>query len=230
MHRAGSRYRRTMAMSRDPFILAFVSGVTPSKWAGVWRERMRDVPIELVPMSQAEAELAVVNGRAHVALLRVPFRVDGTDVIPLYTERSVVVAPKDHALEAADEVTLSDLTLENILTGEAAAAVELVAANVGVAIMPQSIARVHSRKDVITRFITDAPETQVGLAWRSDRTGPLIEEFIGIVRGRTANSSRGAVSAPLVEKPQPRTVATKSKSTDSRRAQKPRSKNGRKKS
>jgi DNA-binding transcriptional LysR family regulator len=219
-----------MAMLREPFILAFVPGVTPSKWVGVWRERMRDVPIELMPMSQADAEHAVVDGRAHVALLRIPFLADGTDVIALYAERPVVVAPKDHALEATDEVTLADLAHENILTGDAAATVELVAANVGVAIMPQSIARVHSRKDVITRFVTDAPETQVGLAWRRERTGPLIEEFIGIVRGRTANSSRGAASAQSSEKVPSRPAGAKAKTTDPRRAQKSRSKNSRKKS
>jgi len=31
----------------------------------------------------------------------------------------------------------------------------------------------------------------VALAWRADRTTPLVEAFVGIVRGRTANSSRG---------------------------------------
>lgn len=197
MLRAQPRYRRYMSMTREPFVLAFVSGVTPSKWVGVWKERMRDVPIELRALSQADAERAVSDGTVHVALLRLPFSAPETSVIPLYVEKPVVVAPKGHAIEAVESVLLSELSGDVLIEGQDAAAVELVAANVGVAIMPQSVARALSRKDVIARFVNDAPDTQIALAWRTERTGPLIEEFVGIVRGRTANSSRGAVAAPV---------------------------------
>jgi DNA-binding transcriptional LysR family regulator len=187
-----------MSMTRDPFVLAFVPGVTPAKWIGVWKERMRDVPIELRPLTQQEAEEAVADGTAHVALLRLPFAAPQTSVIPLYFEKPVVVAPKGHAIEAVDSVLLSELSGDVLIEGSDASAVELVAANVGIALMPQSVARALSRKDVIARFVSDAHETQIALAWRTERTGPLIEEFVGIVRGRTANSSRGASAAPTV--------------------------------
>jgi hypothetical protein len=36
--------------------------------------------------------------------------------------------------------------------------------------------------------------TEIALAWLVDNPNELIEEFIGIVRGRTANSSRTAAS------------------------------------
>jgi DNA-binding transcriptional LysR family regulator len=185
-----------MDMSRDPFQLAFVQGVTPSKWVGVWRERMPSVPIELRPVSQSDAEASVTSGTVHVALLRLPFSADGVDRITLYSERAVVVVPKGHALESAGSVVLSDLAGEHRLPGTDSATVELVAAGAGVAVMPQSVARLLSRKDVASIFVEDAPETQIALVWRTERTGPMIEEFIGIVRGRTANSSRGAAAAP----------------------------------
>ena len=57
---------------------------------------------------------------------------------------------------------------------------------------PPSIARSQSRLDFVYRLLTDAPHTTVGLAWLVDNPHELIEEFIGIVRGRTANSSRTA--------------------------------------
>ena len=72
-----------------------------------------------------------------------------------------------------------------------AAAVELVAAEVGVLVVPQSLARAHHRKDLTYRVVTDAPTSSVGLAWVRDRHTDLVEEMIGIVRGRTANSTRG---------------------------------------
>jgi DNA-binding transcriptional LysR family regulator len=70
-------------------------------------------------------------------------------------------------------------------------AVATVAANVGVAVLPMSLARLHRRKDVIYRRLVDGPTTPVGLIWPFERTTDLVEELIGIVRGRTVNSSRG---------------------------------------
>ncbi len=70
-------------------------------------------------------------------------------------------------------------------------AVATVAANVGVAVLPMSLARLHRRKDVTYRLLVDGPTAPVGLVWPTDRTTDLVEELIGIVRGRTVNSSRG---------------------------------------
>lgn len=69
--------------------------------------------------------------------------------------------------------------------------VATVAANVGVAVLPMSLARLHRRKDVTYRLLSDGPTAPVGLVWPVDRTTDLVEELIGIVRGRTVNSSRG---------------------------------------
>ncbi|GAB6939720.1 LysR family substrate-binding domain-containing protein [Isoptericola variabilis] len=77
----------------------------------------------------------------------------------------------------------------------AADAVALVATGVGVTILPMSLARLHHRKDVTYRVLDDGPGAPVGLAWLvdglPDDVRGLVEEMIGIVRGRTANSSRG---------------------------------------
>ena len=102
--------------------------------------------------------------------------------------------------------------LEGVLDGDWAAAVELVAANVGVAVMPQSVARALSRRDVVARPIDDGEETRVALAWATDRTTADVEEFIGIVRGRTANSSRGEPT-PKTPKPprKPKAVQPRAK-------------------
>lgn len=66
----------------------------------------------------------------------------------------------------------------------------LVAAGAGVVVVPQSVARLHHRKDLTYRPVTGLPPTVVGLAWLAERTTADLEEFVGIVRGRTARSSR----------------------------------------
>jgi hypothetical protein len=66
---------------------------------------------------------------------------------------------------------------------------------VGIVIVPMSVARLHHRKDVVHRRVSDVPESQVGLAWRRDLDDELVETFVGVVRGRSANSSRGNAAA-----------------------------------
>ncbi len=78
----------------------------------------------------------------------------------------------------------------DLAAGTGEDAVELVAANVGVAIMPQSVARALSRKDVVARPLRDAPDTAISLVWPTLSAHPNSDVFVGIVRGRTANSSR----------------------------------------
>lgn len=172
---------------------------------------MTDTPLELVAVDAADATTALREDRADAALLRLPIDRDGLSVIALYEEVPVVVVPKDHVFTAAEEVDLTDLAEELVLdpldtpltwdalpgrpaqdrpatTGDA---IELVAAGVGVVTVPMSLARLHHRKDLTYRPIAHGPASQVALSWVEDRTTDLVEEFIGIVRGRTANSSRG---------------------------------------
>jgi len=195
------------------FRLLLVPGVVPASWVRTWRARVADVPLELVHAPAADAAAALAAGAADAALLRLPVDRDLLSAIPLYVETTVVVLPKDHLLTALDELTPDDLAEETLLTpgddvlawadppGEPSLlpppatteeAVALVASGVGLLVVPQSLARLHHRKDLTYRPLTGAPGSQAALAWLAERDGdPLVEELIGIVRGRTANSSRG---------------------------------------
>lgn len=174
--------------------VAFVPGVMPDKWARVWAERMPRDPLDLTPVPEPEQTAVLYDGRAELSFVRLPVDDERLHVIPLYTEVAVVVAAKGHFIEAADEVTLADLSGEIThrvppLTAEQA--VETVAAGVGVVVLPMSLARLHHRKDVVHRPVTDGPRSSVGLAWRRDLDDERVEVFIGVVRGRRAGSSRG---------------------------------------
>ena len=170
--------------------MTFVPGVTPGKWARIWGERLRREPLSLVPASSAAALAAVLDGSAHMGLLRDVDASDVLHVIPLYREQPVVVAARDSVVAAFSTLTMADLAGETVLPGQDAAAVELVAAGVGVALLPQSVARLHSRRDVVARPVSDAPDSGIGLAWLVSASHPRLDTFVGIVRGRTENSSR----------------------------------------
>ncbi|TDP96756.1 LysR family substrate-binding domain-containing protein [Labedaea rhizosphaerae] len=210
------------------FRIAYVPGVTLGKWTRIWRERLPQVELDLIPVAAADAAGLVRDGAADVALLRLPVDRTGLHAIPLYTETTVVVVPKDHLFAAADEVSTADLADEVVLhpvddtldwaeppgrpavhrPATTAAAVELVAAGVGLLVVPQSLARLHHRKDLTYRPVSGPPESRVALCWLEDDTSDLVEQFIGIVRGRTVNSTRGRPATPAPAKPAPKAAKT----------------------
>lgn len=196
--------------------IGFAAGVTPTKWTRAWAERRPDVPLQVFRTDPAEQDAVLRDGRATVSLVRLPIDERDLSVIGLYTEIPVVVAAKDHALGSAETVTVAELADEHLLQDpdevpewrdiatevrdgtrrplpdmqDLDEVMEQVAAGVGIVILPHSLARLHSRKDVISLPVQGVAETRIALAWLSAETNEDIEEFVGIVRGRTKDSSR----------------------------------------
>lgn len=142
--------------------------------------------------------------------------------IELYREVPVVVLPKDHLLTVLETVTVADLAEEFLLQDpeeipgwehteqtravqesrplptmrHKADAVELVAAGLGLLVVPMSVARFYHRKDVTYRPVEGLEEYPVLLVWkrqlREEERETVIQDFVGITRGRTAASHRGS--------------------------------------
>ena len=159
---------------------------------------------------------------------REPASTDGEKYhsIRLYEELPVVILPVDHVLTVLDEVPVEELAEEFLLqpTSDIPAyeevsrawressgrivpegltdkeTIELVAAGVGLYIVPMSIARFYHRKDLTYRPVAGLDTYPVHLVWprahkgepRSEELEALLQDFIGIVRGRTATSDRGS--------------------------------------
>lgn len=192
------------------FRLGVIPGATPGKWVDAWKERMPHVGMEVVPITVAGQRAALDDLDA--ALVRLPLDDrDALHVIPLYDEVPVVVAPIDSFLMATDSLTADDLTGQVLITpGDDVLgpldlptqtpsfptiettedSVATVASGVGILIVPMSLARLHHRRDVDYRPLLGGRTSTVALAWLREATTPDVEAFVGIVRGRTANSSR----------------------------------------
>lgn len=184
-----------------------MTGATPDKWARRWRERFPE-PLELIPVEEEEQLTVLRDGRADMVIARWPVPDEDLHRIALYEEQPVVVVGKEHAAAAFDELTAADLSGEQFPRGVPAGvpdpvdqlpfppmtvkdAVEVAASGTGVVVLPLSVARLHHRKDVVAVEVTDLPTTQVGLVWLRDRDDDRTQAFVGIVKGRTARSSRG---------------------------------------
>ena len=178
--------------------VGFVPGVTLTKWRRIWADRFPRLGLDVVEVHESDQHVALIDEAVDLCFVRLPLDDPRLHLIPLWTEQPVVVAPKDHPVAVFDSVTLADLAAEDVVEGfEGETALDLVAGGAGVVYLPQSVARAASRKDLVYRPVTDASPTQIGLAWLRENPHEMIEEFVGIVRGRTANSSRSPRPAAL---------------------------------
>ncbi|GAA5119382.1 hypothetical protein GCM10023339_33080 [Alloalcanivorax gelatiniphagus] len=191
----------------DPLRIGFVTGATPDKWARSWRDQRRE-PLDLVPVTEADQLDGVRDGTLDMALVRLPVDQDGLHCVRLYDELQVAVASRDHLLAAVDdEVSTADLVDEQLVRPHASGwtpqaeqlewppmtereAVETVAAGTGIVVLPMSVARLHQRKDVVTRVVSDLAPTTIALVWRVERDDEVTQTFVGVTKGRTARSSR----------------------------------------
>lgn len=144
---------------------------------------------------------------------------EGTDrhALRLYTEAIALVVPIDHELAQQEQVSLAELSLVPLLDHpdhsaewpaaepwqdpswmprNAAAALELVAAGSGALLLPQLLAR-HigdKRRHAVLRVVGEPTlaGTTVWATWDVDRDAADVQQLIGVMRGRTARSSRPA--------------------------------------
>ena len=144
---------------------------------------------------------------------------DGLDpeelhLVRLYEEAPVVMVSKDHLLAAwteddgdvgADELTEETFwdpaayasepvtdpldSPDEVAAGERMA-IQLAATGSGYTLLPASVARMFGQRDVLVLPTNVHPGWEVGLAWRRAADSDLIQDFIGVTKGRRPRSSR----------------------------------------
>jgi DNA-binding transcriptional LysR family regulator len=163
---------------------------------------LRYVPDLLTPASEA----ALAEDRIDVALLRPPVRSTGLVTRQIARERLVAVVPDMHRLAGDGPVGLDELRDEDFVAyssresvvdsvvnqaclaagflprrahevAETSVMLTLVAAGLGVALLPESVLAL--RVDGV-RFVSIADEAHVelALAWRADNDDPIISLFV----------------------------------------------------
>ncbi|MEX3516594.1 LysR family transcriptional regulator substrate-binding protein [Corynebacterium camporealensis] len=209
--------------------LAFATGTEPGKWFRRYRENTAH-GLETIDADDAFATL--LEGNADLALARVP--VDGGDPraddnfhrVRLYEEAPGVAVPKDSIFaEVGEDVEASDLADEhvNYRLGDDAmvnipdirTSLQVVGANVGIVIAPRPLLKVLSKKQVVPLGLNDptVPLTEIVLLWRKDDDCDAIQDFVGIAKGRTANSSRQQTPKKKTKKkPEKRATSRKNNS------------------
>lgn len=239
--------------SNPPLRLGFARGIAPSKWANRWAVVQPEIPLELVPLNLAFGSAKRPESCDVVIERAAPGqRPDGSrHALNLYTEAIALVVPIDHELAEQESVTVADLALVSLLDHpdhssewpapepwqdpawmprNAVSALELVAAGSGAMLLPQPLARHISdkRKHTLLR-VTGEPAlagSTIWATWALDRDAADVQQLIGVMRGRTARSSRPAANvtsdaspAPKTRAPQPKTAKKPKLNPNSRGAQ-----------
>lgn len=202
LHRAPRRYRFFIHTPNGSITtmlhLAFVLGTEPDKWIHRYQDRTSHGITAIAspdPFDQAE-----------LTLMRLPDpRVDPEifHIVHLYEEQPGVALPKDHTLTLHDVVPSEELSSEivNFRAGVPVDiqglrdALQVVAANVGIAYAPRPLLKALCGKQIEHRGVESSEQTQIALVWRKNADNEEIQDFVGICRGRTLNSSRSGASA-----------------------------------
>lgn len=161
---------------------------------------MLEVHTEMLTPAQ---ESGLIERRLDVGVLRPPVRQEGITHRALAAEPLVAAVPTEHWLAEADIVRIEQLrhedfimygaTLGSVLNDavarsclasgfyphcayevtETSAALALVAAGLGIAVLPDSV-RSAPREGVLCKEIEDALSVPLALAWRADDASPLL--------------------------------------------------------
>lgn len=196
---------------RQHLKVVFSTGVQPDKWFRRFDER---VPGWKIASAGTDDPLLYIRaGKADVALVRLPTegfeRPADMHEVALYEEQIGVAAPKEHPVKVMDSIEFRELADEKLMyvtptTGwdDVAAlreALQVVAANVGIAVAPRPLLRAINQRGVVHRDLsgidaTTCPRTRVALMWLTESDSDVIQDFVGICKGRTASSSRQAAT------------------------------------
>jgi DNA-binding transcriptional LysR family regulator len=178
-----------------------------------FRRQYPDVALELLELPSAVQQVELRKGNLDVGIVREPTTVRNLAAEPIYSEDLVAVLPASHRLARRAGVRLADLSgesfimvprsdgaaLYDIVISACAAAgfsphviqgvrqfvtvVSLVAADMGVAILPQVCTRIR-HKSVVYRRLIPRVSVHSGLIWNAQdaERNPALDAFIKTCR------------------------------------------------
>ncbi|MFJ8933931.1 LysR substrate-binding domain-containing protein [Streptomyces sp. NPDC102364] len=155
-------------------------------------------------------ELGLIERRLDVGVLRPPIRQEGIAHRLIADEPLIAAVPEGHRLADGQDIRVEQLRHEDFImygatlgsvvndavvrsclasgfyphrayeVTETSAALALVAAGLGVAVLPASI-RSAPREGVVCRAIEDALTVPLALAWRGEDETPLIRQLLDVL-------------------------------------------------
>jgi len=178
--------------------VGFVPGVEPDRFLRRWKSGRRAAWLELVPVPLSRQAAALAEGEVDMCFVRLPLppatAAGELHMVPLWEERAAVVVGDKDLLSLHEDLAEEDLEghteIPPVHEDDAADRIAVAATGAGYTRVPLSLARLHHRKDAVALPLRDGEPTRIGLVWPRAADDEIRQEFVGVVRGRTARSSR----------------------------------------
>lgn len=160
--------------------------ISTDKWEDRWRAQHPETRLVFrrdsdVPSDRAAVIADLVTGELDAALVRLnpgekaaSLTAKPLHSITLYGEGMAVLLDKEHPL--ADETEIAGDLIDDL---------ELRAA-----LLPAPVARDALQKTLVTVPVTGLEPHTIACVWLVDRNADDIQDFVGVLRGRSAQSSR----------------------------------------
>lgn len=175
-----------------------------------FRQEFPDVGVELHEFLVMQQFEMLLDGRIDVAVLRPLYKDSRIATKTIVRSRFVAALRADHPLLRKKSIRMEDLSEEDFVSlpkrlgpsfhaqimgfcsgagflpkvvhaaSDAQAVIGLVGAGMGVAVVPESVAKLNTA-GVEYRLVNGLPETaEIVLAWRSDNTSEVLKHFVRI--------------------------------------------------
>ncbi|AJI20279.1 LysR family transcriptional regulator [Priestia megaterium] len=210
LERAVEDAKRTQHGEIGTIRVGFVGSATYDILPSILREFRNlysEVEVHLFEMSTPMQLEALREGEIDIGVLRPPVNDEIVHTEIVSTVPCVLAVPKQHPLLKIKNVSLSDLktypfvmlsrkTWSNlydeilglcnpIIQQEALefqTVIGLVAAKLGIAVVPQSAVNLHTQDVVYLDLDDQLPVASMGIAWRQKDQSPLVQSFIQLAR------------------------------------------------
>jgi len=213
LHRAIENAQRTHHGELGKLNVGFVGSATYDILPSVLREFRSlypDVQVHLFEMSTPVQIEALREEEIDIGILRPPVNSEALCTEIVSTIPCVLAVPCQHPLLEKNNLTLSDLrdypfvllsrktwaglyneilALCNPIIHQEAlefqTVIGLVAAGLGIAIVPQSAINLHTQDVVYLDFNNQLPTASMGISWRQNNRSALVKAFIQIAKEAT---------------------------------------------
>jgi DNA-binding transcriptional LysR family regulator len=192
------------------FVTSALYGVFPDV-VRVFRQRFQEVHLTLHEMPIVRQMEALRNGHIQVSFLRGPLEEPGLVVKTISREPWVVALPETHRLARRRNINLRSLSEDQFilfprelapslydqvigmyleagfspriaLEAQMQAIVSLVAAGIGVAVVPASLQNLRRKGLVYKPLPSSVPKVELAVAWRRESVSPVLQSFLSVVR------------------------------------------------
>lgn len=210
LDRAVEKVKRTHSGEVGKIRVGFVGSATYDILPLVLRDFRREYPdieVTLIEMSTPRQQEGLIDGEIDIGFLRPPINREELFMMEVSKMPCVLAVPKSHPLLEKKDLVLSDLkpfpfvmlspktweglykevqrSCEPIIQQEALefqTVIGLVAAGLGIAVVPQSAANLHPQDVVFLDLDGQLPVVSMGIAWRKDDSSPIINSFIEVIK------------------------------------------------